>query len=394
MNQNNKNQNNKNQKVGTLAALTSAALGLPALSHLAHAEGMPTQTELGYRYADYQEDDLNQEQVVTGSTERYHVKAHQFRLLTPVAESTSLKVDAVYETMSGASAMGTVPGPQGEPQLIMTGASISEDRTDVNVELRQFSEGGNIAGSAGYSNEPDYKAWNLALETERLSEDRRRTYSGGIGYSHDEIEPVQTPGVNRPLQEERDFVSGFFSLSQVNSARWQTQIGVYGGYYDGYLADPYKTRDIRPDERQQFALSARSRYYFGTMKAAFHTDYRFYSDDWGIEAHTLDFTWYQNLSDHWQLSPGLRYYSQSQADFYVATDSGTRTGFQTSDYRMSPYGALSYSLGIQYKQPQYTLKLYAERYDSDGDYALKSVKVENPNLVSYTLVQLGLDYRF
>jgi hypothetical protein len=387
-------KNNNSKRPSTLAALTGAALALPAISQLAQADSMPTKTEVGYRYSQYQEDDLNSAAVFVGSNERYEVDAHQFHLLTPVSEDVALTVDALYETMTGASAFGTVEGSDGEPKLIMTGASISDQRTDVVAKLRHYGEQGSKAASVGISTEDDYVAYNGSVELERLSADRITTYSGGVGFSFDELEPVQTPGINRTTNEDRWSVSGFLALARANSPVWQTQVGLYAGYYDGYLSDPYRSRDIRPDQRQQYALTARSRYFLKGVNAALHANYRFYADDWGIESHTVELEWHQSLGDAFSVSPRVRYYSQSQADFYVETDNPTRTGYQSSDYRMSPYGALSYGLGLSYDQPSYKLSAYAESYDSDGDYGLKSVEVESPALVRYTLITLGIDYRF
>lgn len=386
---------NKNKRnPGTLAALTGAALALPAIAQLAQASEMSTKTELGYRYSDYQEDDVEAGSVLVGTTDRYAIDTHQFKLVSPIGERTALTVDAMYETMTGASAMGVVENPQGDSMLIMTGASIKEERTDLSAELRRFDDQGNKAITLGYSTEDDYEALNGSLDMERKSDDGVTTWSGGLGFSYDELEPVQEDGINRITAEDRWFINGYIARAKVHSPVWQSQLGVYLGLYDGYLDDPYRSRDIRPDSRQQIAMTARSRYFLTAVKAALHFDYRYYHDDWGIEAHTFEFAWYQSLTDAFRISPRIRYYSQSQADFYVDADSGTRQGEQSSDYRLSPYGAIAYGVGLGYHQPSYSLTFYAEQYDSDADYALKSVSKANPFLVDYTLMSVGLDYRF
>ncbi len=377
-----------------LASLTGAALALPAIAQLSHAAEMPTKTEVGYRYSDYQEDDVDKDKVLTGTNQRYDIDTHQLRFLAPVGEKSSLKVDVMYETMTGASAMSVVDNPQGDSVLIMTGASIKEKRTDVSAELRSYDERGSKAVALGYSTEDDYEAINGSLDLEKTGVDGVTTWSGGIGFSYDELEPVQEEGINRVTSEDRWFINGYVARAKVLSPVWQTQVGLYLGLYDGYLDDPYRSRDIRPDSRQQIAVVARSRYFLTGLNAALHLDYRFYNDDWGIDSHTLEFTWHQSLSDAFRISPRVRYYTQSQADFYVAADSGSRDGEQTSDYRMSPYGAIAYGLGLGYYEPNYSLTCYLEQYDSDEDYALKSVSKANPFLVDYTMVTLGLDYRF
>lgn len=380
-------------KPSAMAALTSAALALPAISQLAHADSMPSETELGYRYSDYQEDDLKSEDVLVGSRDRYDVSTHQFRLLAPVGDQTSLKIDALYETMTGASPMGTVEGANGDPVLIMTGASIQDTRVDVVAELRRYQGRSSNAVSVGYSAEDDYTALNAGVDFQRDSRDGIVSWSGGMGVSYDELEPEQTPGINRIEAEDRWFLNGYVARAKVHSAVWQTQLGLYVGVYDGYMSDPYKSIDARPDSRQQIALSAKSRYFLRRYDAALHGDYRYYSDDWGIRSHTLEFTWHQSLTESLRVSPSLRYYSQSQADFYVSTDSVGRSGYQSSDHRLSPFGAVAYGVGVNYRQPKYSLVFSMEQYESDGRYGAKSVEIPNPALVSYTLMTLGIDYR-
>lgn len=385
-------KNNKRQP-GALAALTGAALALPAIAQLTQAAEMPTKAELGYRYSEYQEDDLDQDVVLAGSNERYDIDTHQFRLVAPVGEKTALTVDGMYETMTGASAMSVVENPAGDSMLIMTGASIKEARTDVSAELRRFHDQGNKAVALGYSTEDDYEAINGSVEFEQKSADGVTTWSGGLGFSYDELEPIQEAGLNRVTSEDRWYYNGYVARAKVHSPVWQTQIGMYLGMYDGYLDDPYRIRDVRPDSRQQLALVARSRYFLSGMKAALHSNYRYYHDDWGIDSHTLELAWYQSLSNSFRVSPRLRYYSQGQADFYVDTDSGVREGDQSSDFRLSTYGALGYGLGAEYIESDYSLSIYVERYESRADYGLESYTKANPFLVDYTSFTLGIDYR-
>ncbi|HEY5239663.1 MAG TPA: DUF3570 domain-containing protein, partial [Rhizomicrobium sp.] len=110
----------------------------------------------------------------------------------------------------------------------------------------------------------------------------------------------------------------------------------------GYLSNPYKATILafddpdqfldstglrfvvikgaleqRPAERDQLTASTRYVRYFDDFDGALHLGYRFYHDDWDINAHTLDASWYQPLGDGWVLVPGARYYSQSKAFFYA-----------------------------------------------------------------------------
>ena len=377
-----------------LNILTRAAMALPALAQLANADAPSQKTEIGYRYSQYEEDKLNQADILSGSNERYSVDNQQFRLVTPIASDMSLSVDATYETMSGASAYGTALDGQGEHKLVMSGASIKDTRSDVQASIRKNNENNATTLSGGYSHEDDYVSYNVGIEGEWSAPDRRSTWSGGLEYSQDSVNPEPVAGVKRVTDEDRHALSGFFALANVVNSVWQIQGGMFFAQNSGYLDDPYKSRDFRPEKRAAWGLNINSRYFVRAVKAALHTDYRFYSDDWGVEAHTLELAWHQSLTDQIRVVPRIRYYSQSQADFYVDADSGERDGHQSSDYRLSPFGAMSYGASVIFDQGAYQFTLAAEQYDSDGKYALKKVDIESPALVDYTLLTFGIDYRF
>ena len=151
----------------------------------------------------------------------------------------------------------------------------------------------------------------------------------------------------------------------------------------GYLANPYKVvyghtvffkpgqelgeevlytgnggafLEIRPDERNLFNWHLGYDHYIEPLDAALHFDYSFAHDDWGINAHTFEADWVQPLGAGWTVTPRIRYYSQSSADFYTTGIFQTFEGdfnsgvfqqtsyfpkFYSSDQRLSGFGTLS-----------------------------------------------------
>ena len=115
----------------------------------------------------------------------------------------------------------------------------------------------------------------------------------------------------------------------------------------------------RPEERNQFNWNLGYNQYMEPFDAALHFDYHFAHDDWGINVHTFEADWVQPLGAGWTVTPRVRYYSQSGADFYtpfvkVLTVTDPTTGlpvntpyslelpkFYSSDQRLSGFGALS-----------------------------------------------------
>ena len=384
----------KIEKSRTLSALTSAALAIPAVtvSSNATADAPPTMTEVGYRYSQYQEDDLAESKVASGSTQRYDINIHQFRVLTPVGDNYAVNATFDYETMSGASPMSTIQGADGEPLLVMSGASIDDTRMDLNVKTTRYYDEGNASVIGGYSTEDDYEAFNLGLEGEKHINDKLTTLMGGIGYSNDTIEPTPAPG--RVTEEEKYTATVFGGVAQVINAESVLQTSISYAYSDGYLSDPYKLVDQRPGSRSSIAWNTRYRHYLGELDAAVHAGYRLYTDDWDMVSHTIGVEWHQNIDANLRVIPSFRYYSQSQAEFYKSIDVPSLEGDKSSDYRLSPFGAVTFGLSAVAHSYNWKIIVSAERYIADGDLALGTVETEHPGLLQYTLLTVGFDYSF
>ena len=75
--------------------------------------------------------------------------------------------------------------------------------------------------------------------------------------------------------------------------------------------------DFRPNMRQQFALLVRGNLHLEEIEATIHSSYQYYRDDWGISSHQFELSWYQTFGDSLQITPTVRYYSQTGSNFYV-----------------------------------------------------------------------------
>jgi hypothetical protein len=361
---------------------------------MAHADAPPVKTELGYRYSQYKEDDLAPKDVAIGSNQRYDIGVHQFRLLTPVGNDYSVEATFDHEAMSGASPYYVQKSTTGEPQLVMSGASISEVRNDLNVTTTRYYESGTGALSLGYSGENDYKSYNLDVNGKKNINQDMTNLIGGIGISSDHLSPVQHTGFTRIQSGNKTTLNGFAGISQILSAKDIIQTSLSFSRSTGDLSDPYKIVDKRPDSRLSLAWTTAYRRFFTNQDAALHASYRFFMDDWGIYSHTIKTSWQQNIDPHLRLVPSFRYYSQGQADFYTPIDNPADTGNHSSDYRLSPFGAVTLGISAVAHSPAWRLTVKAERYIASGSLALGGVKTSNPALLRYTLLTVGMYYLF
>jgi hypothetical protein len=395
------------KKVGNraLRALTSGALALPGLAGSAQADGAGDLFALEYAFSWYQEDDIDSSLVAPGGeTERMTIQSHQIHLDKPWSGRVDLDFDLMHEVMSGASPIFVEPGPGGEPQQVMSGATIEEQRTDFSTAINVYFDTGQMTGAAGVSTENDYLAISGGLEGVKHFNEKNTSVSMGGGFSFDKITPVDTK--DNPLRPEKETRQGydvFVGVSQIINEFAIVDSTVSYQRGNGFLSDPYKevfvagnrVADSRPEARNGFSWLTRYRHHVDLLKGSVHADYRLYLDDWGITSHTLEVAWAQSLWDVVQVIPSVRYYSQSQADFYAPYfDTATDDGNASSDYRLSPFGAISWGVRAETQFPtgqiQWRGRISYERYDSDASYALGKVDTPNPGLVSFNVISFSL----
>jgi hypothetical protein len=150
---------------------------------------------------------------------------------------------------------------------------------------------------------------------------------------------IKKEGGNNVLTGNRQDWGTALGLTQVLSQNALLEAGLGYTRSTGYMANPYKTvqavfidpsqtgdvlsgvaiglLEKRPDERNQWTENLRYVQHIDGLDAAFHFDYRFFHDDWGINAHTFEADWVQPLGYGWTITPRIRYYSQDSADFFT-----------------------------------------------------------------------------
>jgi hypothetical protein len=203
------------------------------------------------------------------------------------------------------------------------------------------------------------------------------------GYIEDFNSPLS--GGNAILHGKREDIATHLSLTQVLGKSALAEAGVSYTHSSGFLENPYKATyaffvdpnsfdaangvylgtgtmafsEQRPNRRNQVNLNLRYVQHISPLDAAMHLKYNYAFDDWGINAHTFEGKWVQPLPWGFTVTPTVRYYSQSAADFYypylVLKQAGSgfvnnQADYQSvvrqypnfsSDHRLSAFGALS-----------------------------------------------------
>ena len=402
------------------AAVSSAVMALPGIAPVAKATTIEPGYSFSYRFSDYNEDDLPAENAFEppeglDGIGRYEIDIHQTKFRAAIGDKREITIKALTETMSGASPWYVRPGEadangEREPLQVMSSASqggdydpdavsIEDRRTDIGISLRTVGESSEY--SIGYANsrEDDYIANSINGSYTKYTNQNNTSYTLGGSFSADEIDATDADLFEgRPEDESKNMGSVFLGFSQNLSKNLLFGASYTFARYDGYLTDAYKQvfvngivqHESRPDSRSQSAWGVKFRQYHPALNAAAHTNYRYYQNSWGVKSHTIDFSWYQNIGWGFQLVPGLRFYTQTDAKFYEPFFAETRPdGNYSSDYRLSDHRALSYRLKLSKQIKRHAIHASFERYESSSNE-----DNENPGLVDFDQASIGFDLNF
>lgn len=404
----------RGRKRSILAALSSAAVALLGTPAATRAEGPIEKVAAAYAFSFYSEDSISDSKLAFGDTARYEIKTQQFTVESPVNERADVAFDFIYESMSGATPWYVQPDRSGgQPIQAMSGATVSEKRYDGKVRGNYYFDSARTGLHFGVSGEKDYLAVFSGVNGEYHLNEKNTTLSGGASFSIDEVKPTEGGTDGRIKSDDKQSVSLNAGLSQIISRSTTMQTSVAYKHARGFLSDPYKkafidtlggitVEDSRPDERNQISWLTQIRRHFESKGASVHANYRFHYDDWKLTSHTFELKWFQNFFDDLvQVVPEFRYYTQSQAYFYEPFYVAERSdGLASSDYRLSPYGSLTFGAKIQVRvedwpgDSDWRLGVHYERHLADADFALSKVKVKNPGLVDFHFVYVTADMRF
>ncbi|MGE0859768.1 MAG: DUF3570 domain-containing protein [Gammaproteobacteria bacterium] len=336
-------------------------------------------------------------------------------------------VDAALRPYVNVDANPFTPRYDRDERVIhMLTAASAETRKEGRGALDHEWANGSVGLGGGVSDEPDYRARFVDLHARFDFEQKRSTVTVGvnrawsrtavtlpdywlgwvdssIGEARGEIRvngeyPNGSPRLEvRRARHDWGLDLGF---SRVMTRGTLLEFGLAWRLAEGYLDNSYRvtsflTRDAaptrlavdgtplygatlfhtyeqRPGRRAQWQSRLGLVQDLRALDAALHASYGYYRDDWSITAHTLEVEWRQALGAAWTLAPRLRYYGQSQANFYTPfVLCGTEPGLAcalarrrySSDYRLAAFGALTPGLGLTWRIARgITLDLGGEYY--------------------------------
>lgn len=259
-------------------------------------------------------------------------------------------------------------------------ASSKDARAHINASYsRKLLKSGNeYSVLAGFSNEYDVSSFNFGGSYTFNSKDQNRSFSiDGLfmNDSWDLLYPVEVRGSSKAnlTDDTRTTLKLGLSYSQVINKRLQALFSAEVVSQNGLLSTPFhrvffdnasgmniydNMNTLRglsnvehlDDNRLKIPISMRFNYYVSDFMRL-KTFYRFYTDNWGITAHTASIELPMMLSSSFIVSPFFRYHTQTAADDFYEFGEASATNtpeFYTSDYDLSDINSYKIGLGLEY----------------------------------------------
>jgi len=340
---------------------------------------------------------------------RIRVDSQYSQIDAELSPDARLKVMGLIDTIAGATPTGEKAAP-GAPVPV---SQMEDERKAWDTNLSYQLPRINVTVGYGVSRESDYVSNGTSVNTVTDFNQKNTTLLLGWGHTDDRI--MERFWARDRAKTGDDFVAG---LTQLLSPHTSVTLNLSYGHVDGFLSDPYKivstTRldldpgtyytppENRPRVKDKGSLFLGLLRDFSDQNAALDASYRYYSDSFGIDAHTVELKWIQRAGTHFVFEPLIRYHLQSAADFYyydldragVTTsydptfETGTGKGpFYSSDYRLSHLETLHVGLKASWIiNPHFTVDASLERYFTHGlDRFTPTATYSDANVITFGL---------
>lgn len=251
----------------------------------------------------------------------------------------------------------------------ISSASRADTRLYPSLNWTVSNDRNGLTAGAGvyYSTEYDYQSIGIDANVAKSSDDKNRELALKLQAYFDTWKVI-LPAELRPRgygsgsddgsvdSKPRNSYSASASFSQVINQRLQIALLADGIYQNGLLATKYqrvyftdnsaKVENL-PNTRFKLPLGIRVHYFIGTRVIA-RGYYRFYTDNWGVQAHTANIELPVKITPTFSVSPFYRYYMQTAANYFLPYHMHNASEvFYTSDYDLSKFQSHFFGIGLR-----------------------------------------------
>jgi hypothetical protein len=181
-------------------------------------------------------------------------------------------------------------------------------------------------------------------------------------YNLSKLYPKEIRFSTEPLPTDTRYsLDADFTYTQVINKKMQAMVSLGAIYQWGLLSTPFHrvyfedqtNADLErlPDRRIRVPMAFRLNYYVNDL-LLLRTFYRYYFDNFGINAHTIQLEAPFKISNFFSIYPYYRYYTQSESTYFAPYKIHTADEpYYTSDYDLSDFQANMIGGGIRFSPP-------------------------------------------
>ena len=265
------------------------------------------------------------------------------------AEKYSLSANYYMDMVSSASI-----------DVVTTASPYTEERKQASLAADMLNGKSQYSLSFTNSEESDYTANSASFDVSQDMFGDLTTVSFGFSRGWDEVRRNGDNEFVEPV-DRRTWRAG---LSQIVTPSLMMGLSYELVSDEGFLNNPYRSvryldpgspagfafqPEVYPRTRTSNAASLRARYFL-PYRAAVSGEYRYFTDTWGIAAHTAEVSYTHPWGDQWVFEAGLRYYTQGNADFYADLfPRADAQNFLARDKELSTFSNQMLSVGASYE---------------------------------------------
>jgi hypothetical protein len=266
-----------------------------------------------------------------------------------VSDTLSLNANYYVDSISSASV-----------DVVSTASPYDEERTETSLSMDYLHNKTLMSLELTKSDESDYLSETGSFSISHDMFGDLTTVTLGYSVGNDDISRNGDPDFGKSVKRQnyRFGLSQILTKNTILGFAWETitDAGFLGNPYRAYrYLDPLASNgysylpEVYPSTHTSNALALRLKYYL-PYRAALSSEYRYFSDTWGVDANNLELAYTHPFREKWVFDIHYRYYTQEGADFY--SDLFSRRAPQTyltRDKELSSFQSHTIGLSMSYE---------------------------------------------
>jgi hypothetical protein len=316
--------------------------------------------KVNFMYSYYEQDGVHSP--VTGGIgdEELYDHGRRISVSVPLRNNINLSVLSGIDVYTSASTDNI--NDEHDLLLTETSASYKDERKYSSIGLEKKNKQGYIISSnAGFSKEWDVNSINYGISLTHLSKNENTQIRLSTSYYKDKwdlIYPYELrPFISDTLEDIKRSFNASLMFSQVINKRLKMALSIETVSQNGLLSTPFHrvyfndtthTIERLPNKRFKIPVAMYSSYYMND-RSILRFYYRFYTDDFDINAHTVQIETPIKISPSIVISPFYRIHTQEEAKYFEPfAIHNPNAEYYTSDYDLSGFNSHKLGFGIKY----------------------------------------------